>query len=136
MGYFSKIKASSDFEKVLSAHGINPRTIPHDISARILTYAWRQHERTAQMFPDSDCREAREASMQNAGMLVAFCMLGPTSFRNNCSNYEYVNEMVEYEAEGWKEYGSEYSHNTMIIKTLSDAGILNDEFVDKFNALI
>lgn len=136
MGFFSKLKASSDYEKVLKIHGANPHAIPPVANARILSYAFQQHERNVQISPDLDCTSGREAAMQNAGMLVAFCVLGPTSFRGGRGIYEMVTETVEYAAGEWKEYGPEASLETMIIKTLSDAGILNGKFADTFNSML
>lgn len=134
MGFLTAWKASSLYERMLKAHGINPRSFPADVSGRICSYAMQDHERLVQQFPDLGGPMGVEAAMHNAARLVALCVLGATNFKNVGGDGVDV-RTINQAAEDWQEYGSESSLQTMIIKTLRDSGFLNDEFCKIFDSM-
>jgi hypothetical protein len=77
-----------------------------------------------------------EVALSNSGRLVAFCVLGPTKFRAAGGDYRAMEETIEYTAKDWRDHGPERSIETMIIKTLSDAGVLSNEFATTFNSML
>jgi hypothetical protein len=75
--------------------------------------------------------------MSHTGTLTALCVLGPSNFLQFDGDYGVSwSDTIVDAAKAWKERGSDYSVETRIIKAISDAGYLNAEFADKFNALL
>jgi len=74
--------------------------------------------------------------MRNAAATTAFCTLGPTMFHESGGDYDGMMERLKIAARDWREEGPEAQVDTMIIKTLDDAGLLSDDFAECFNELL
>jgi hypothetical protein len=136
VGLFTAVRASSAYEKMLEARGVDPRSIPPDVHTKVCSYTSQQYERTAKMFSQMRGWTALEANMHNSAELVAFCVLGPKLFTEGGGDSDSATMSTKAAAESWLECGPEGSLDTMIIKTLDDANLLNSEFVAVFKSVL
>jgi len=99
--------------------------------------AKQQYESTSKVFSGYSKTVSIEFVMSHTGTLTALCVLGPSNFLQFDGDYGVSwSDTIVDAAKAWKERGSDYSVETRIIKAISDAGYLNAEFADKFNALL
>lgn len=136
MGFFSAFKGTLAYEKMLKAHGVNPYSIPSDVNGRICSYANQHFEFLAQLSPALGGSTGRETVLRHAARIVAFCVLGPSSFRKAGGDCSSMNDTMRNAATHWRNDGPESEFETIIIKTLSDADLLQSEFVTAFDSML
>jgi len=136
MGLFSAFRLASAYEKRLKAYGIDPNILPAELNGRICSFAKNQQERISQYTPEMRNSMYMEAALVNAADLVAFCLLGPTDYRVAGGNTEVLKESIKDAAEAWTSEVASSRSDTLTIKALNDAGLLDDEFIELFKSLI
>lgn len=136
MGFFSAWKGMNAYESALKSHGVNPSSLPADLHSRVCSYANQQYERTYTVLPNLS-RIPLESAMEDAGSIVALCVLGPTNFSKYEMFYGGTMEfLITDAARAWREGGPDSSLNSKIIETVSNAGVLHMEFANSFNAML
>jgi hypothetical protein len=133
MGFFSSWTGMSTYESELKSYGLNPYSLPADLHSRVCSYTTQDYERRRKR--GTLLGVPREYCFQCSGALVALCVLGPSSY----SRYEQrvsMEDQVAYAAERWRTGGPESFLDAMIIRTVSDAGVLHAEFADAFNVML
>lgn len=126
MGLFSALKASGAYEKVLLARGIDYRSLPVWVNTAICSFAAKQHELSG-FGGTMDLI----VTVQIAAEHAACCMLGPTQYRRSGGHNDFTD--LSRIAGDWKSRGPEATYETMIVKTINDAGLLNAEYVRLFD---
>lgn len=127
MGFFSKMRASNVYDKVLAARGIEPRMVPASLSAAICSYASQQHER----FNFGGSMDL-DATVGNMAEHAACCMLGPSQYLRSRGHREFTE--IARIAGDWKSRGSEATCETMIVREINDAGLLHPEYAQLFKS--
>lgn len=137
MGFFSAWKAMNAYESALKSYGVAPTSLPADLNSRVCSYANQQYERTCNTMKGFSRMVSLEFAMESAGALVALCVLGPTNFSRYEKMYGVSFEDTAVDAaNAWKNRGPDSSIEAKIIETVSDAGVLNIEFANAFNAIL
>lgn len=137
MGFFSGVMANLKYAAALKECGVDPYKLPTSLTSLICGLAKEQYETTSSVFRDYSRTVSIDFVMSNTGALTALCVLGPTNFSRFDGNYgvSWSGAIVDA-TQQWKKGGFDSSVETRIIKAISDAGYLHEEFADKFNVLL
>jgi hypothetical protein len=134
MGFFSAMRLSSIYEQRIRAYGFEPRSLPPDLHSTICSSFGRRAERYANMsdMTGNSRRESIETSIELAADLVVLCCIGPTAFaaKGGPTWDDTIADMVRTAIKS----GLEGSLETNVMNSINQAGYINLEFVEVFQA--
>lgn len=135
MGFISAMRLSSLYDKRISAYGLEPRSLPPDLSAIICSSFERRAERFADMshLSGGARRDFIEASIEAAADLVVLCGTGPESY-DEMGIGQRSSEIIEELARTWIKDGPEGSIELQAMQAVNQSGNLNSEFTSAFKS--
>ena len=136
MGFFSAFKGTNAYHDWLKRYGVDPYSLPANLNSLICSYTNQQHESNEKNLGHVYTSNVTiQAQMGLAAGLVAICVLGPDKASTIQLKQEVYNRIYNA-ANDWKIGGPDYSLDSKIIQTVSNARMISSDFADIFNSLL
>ena len=136
MGFFNAFKGTNAYHDWLKRYGVDPYSLPANMNSSICSYANQNHEYLIKSIGRVYKDNVRlEDAMGSAAGLVVICVLGPDKASIKQLPSDVLNR-IKSVAEDWKKGGADYSLDSKIVETVSNARMLSNDFANIFNSLL